>query len=168
MLVVKAPVMVEAYRLFRDPVKNTERYPTWLNNAFIDGSVHLSDAYSDHIGCIRTLEGIMRINDGDYIIRGVDNELYPCKPGIFDKTYTHASERYNQKDILRSHYDKGVLFGYLEVCRKINDLIEQGALNVREPFGPLDPEMFLQVGMLSIVSDTITLQYEGNATYGGG
>lgn len=36
---------------------------------------------------IRTLEGEMKANVGDYIIKGVDGEFYPCKPDIFDKTY---------------------------------------------------------------------------------
>ena len=36
---------------------------------------------------IGTLEGEMEVNEGDWIIKGIDNELYPCKPNIFDKTY---------------------------------------------------------------------------------
>lgn len=36
---------------------------------------------------IRTLEGEMRANPGDYIIKGVKGEFYPCKQDIFTKTY---------------------------------------------------------------------------------
>ena len=36
---------------------------------------------------IETLEGVMRANIGDYIIKGVNGEFYPCKPDIFEKTY---------------------------------------------------------------------------------
>lgn len=36
---------------------------------------------------IRTLEGDMRAQKGDWIIIGVNGEQYPCKPDIFDKTY---------------------------------------------------------------------------------
>ena len=36
---------------------------------------------------IETLEGFMECKDGDWIITGVNGELYPCKPDIFDKTY---------------------------------------------------------------------------------
>ena len=36
---------------------------------------------------IKTLEGEMRADKGDWIIRGVNGELYPCKPDIFEKTY---------------------------------------------------------------------------------
>lgn len=36
---------------------------------------------------IKTLEGPLRVSPGDYIIRGVSGEHYPCKPDIFDQTY---------------------------------------------------------------------------------
>lgn len=36
---------------------------------------------------IPTLEGDMRASVGDYIIRGVNGEFYPCKPDVFEKTY---------------------------------------------------------------------------------
>ena len=36
---------------------------------------------------IQTLEGIMQADPGDYIIRGVKGEYYPCKPDIFEMTY---------------------------------------------------------------------------------
>lgn len=41
---------------------------------------------------IETLEGTMKANKGDYIIQGVNNEMYPCKPDIFTKTYEHYRE----------------------------------------------------------------------------
>ena len=36
---------------------------------------------------IDTLEGSMQVSKGDYIIKGVNGEFYPCKPDIFHKTY---------------------------------------------------------------------------------
>lgn len=36
---------------------------------------------------IETLEGTMRADEGDWIIKGVKGEFYPCKPDIFDATY---------------------------------------------------------------------------------
>ena len=41
---------------------------------------------------IYTLEGKMEAKDGDYIIKGVNGEFYPCKPDIFEKTYDLADE----------------------------------------------------------------------------
>ena len=36
---------------------------------------------------IKTLEGIMTANKGDWIIKGISNEFYPCRNDIFEKTY---------------------------------------------------------------------------------
>ena len=36
---------------------------------------------------IRTLEGNMSVSIGDYVIKGVQGEFYPCKPDIFEQTY---------------------------------------------------------------------------------
>lgn len=41
---------------------------------------------------IHTLEGTMAADPGDYIIRGVQGELYPCKPDIFEQTYEPVEE----------------------------------------------------------------------------
>lgn len=41
---------------------------------------------------IDTLEGSMKANIGDYIIKGVNGEFYPCKPNIFAKTYEEVTE----------------------------------------------------------------------------
>ncbi len=39
---------------------------------------------------VHTLEGDMKASVGDYIVTGVDGEKYPCKPDIFEKTYTQV------------------------------------------------------------------------------
>jgi hypothetical protein len=39
---------------------------------------------------INTLEGVMKADIGDYVIRGVQGEFYPCKPDIFAATYEAA------------------------------------------------------------------------------
>ena len=41
---------------------------------------------------IVTLEGVMSASPGDYIIRGVQGEFYPCKPDIFHSTYEHVED----------------------------------------------------------------------------
>lgn len=41
----------------------------------------------DHNAYISTLEGRMKCSPGDFIIKGVAGELYPCKPDIFEQTY---------------------------------------------------------------------------------
>ena len=48
----------------------------------------LKDGHINVYGCtVQTLEGKMHAKLGDYIIRGVNGEIYPCKPDIFTKTY---------------------------------------------------------------------------------
>jgi hypothetical protein len=41
---------------------------------------------------IKTLEGVMRAEFGDWIIKGMQGELYPCKPDIFEATYELAED----------------------------------------------------------------------------
>ena len=41
---------------------------------------------------INTLEGLMMANVGDYIIKGVQGEFYPCKPDIFEQTYEEVAD----------------------------------------------------------------------------
>jgi len=42
---------------------------------------------------IRTLEGVFRANAGDWIIKDVNGEYYPCKSEIFEKTYDRVDEK---------------------------------------------------------------------------
>jgi hypothetical protein len=57
--------------------------PEWLREDYEAGEV----LFLPHAVEIRTLEGTMRADHGDWIIRGVKGELYPCKPDIFEATY---------------------------------------------------------------------------------
>ena len=72
----KKPVVIEAIQWHGD---------TRALTLFLGGSGRF---YFDAKSLIiPTLEGDMRASLGDYIIRGVAGEFYPCKPDIFDKTY---------------------------------------------------------------------------------
>lgn len=75
----KKPVVIEACRFMIDSYM-----PDW----FVDNvSSGIIITHADGTCDIETLEGTMKANFGDYIIQGVDGELYPCKPDIFEKTY---------------------------------------------------------------------------------
>ena len=54
-------------------------------------SIRDEDKYNPYIK-IETLEGTMKASVGDYIIKGVNGEFYPCKPDIFEKTYEEVAE----------------------------------------------------------------------------
>jgi hypothetical protein len=41
---------------------------------------------------VQTLEGPLHVSDGDWIIRGVHNEIYPIKPDIFLATYERVED----------------------------------------------------------------------------
>jgi hypothetical protein len=83
----KKPVEIEAFEFYVDPI------PDWFMNKVSSNDITLRNCdykrYSiDEAYCeIKTLEGIMRGDGGDYIIKGVEGEIYPCKPNIFNKTY---------------------------------------------------------------------------------
>jgi hypothetical protein len=69
----KKPVVIEAWR-----VGSFDPRPDWAVFAYGNGVEY---------AIIRTLEGDMRAERGDWIIRGVKGEIYPCKPDIFAATY---------------------------------------------------------------------------------
>lgn len=78
----KKPVEVEAIRF----VNNTESLLEL--SEFVKQDIRIDYSHPTN-PClyIETLEGIMKASVGDYIIRGVHGEYYPCKPDIFAKTY---------------------------------------------------------------------------------
>lgn len=83
----KKPVVIEAFQLKENFMKigeNCNGVPDWAINAYDDGIIY----FDEKDKCfIKTLEGVHHASVGDYIIRGVGGELYPCKPEIFAKTY---------------------------------------------------------------------------------
>lgn len=83
----KKHVEVEAFQISMDTMSKRD-YPWWFADAIASGKVYQERNPDYPVECtIRTLEGEMNANLGDYIIKGVNGELYPCKPDIFDKTY---------------------------------------------------------------------------------
>ncbi len=62
--------------------------PKWLSEAFRNKTIYFVDMGESSVHLmIKTLEGQMRATPGDYIIRGIKGEIYPCKPDIFEATY---------------------------------------------------------------------------------
>lgn len=71
---LKKPIVVEAEQFF---VGN------YFNNGYLPEGV----VFSDGSFYIDTLEGRLRVLDGDWIITGIKGEKYPCKPDIFEASY---------------------------------------------------------------------------------
>lgn len=79
-LYTKIPVTIEAIQLTKDNYKKV------LD--FCNAKEKNADCNADgNDFLILTLEGTMHASIGDYIIKGVKGEFYPCKPDIFEQTY---------------------------------------------------------------------------------
>ena len=89
----KKPVVIEAMRFVTCSYSAMTEVARWCGG-LICSEAKASD-WTDvaYWLDIPTLEGVMKASPGDYIIRGVQGEFYPCKPNIFEDTYEvdHAS-----------------------------------------------------------------------------
>ena len=80
----KKPVIVEAVKFGVTP-RSQKIAREFVGKDWIDWELVGSKVISRPK--IKTLEGNMEVGQGDYIIKGVNGEFYPCKPDIFEKTY---------------------------------------------------------------------------------
>lgn len=99
---VKKPIEIEAFRFDGDMKdKDGEWYvPDWAVKAYENGTLFYKDAGELYV---KTLEGDLHVSVGDYVLRGVEGELYPCRADIFQKTYSRVQEP---------------VFGYCPYCGK--------------------------------------------------
>lgn len=94
----KKPIVVEAFK-WTGGQDQTED-PEWIVDCLWSGKVAIKTDREDFsiqgnlghkvVGVrmeIETLEGTMIAHPGDYIIKGIQGEIYPCKPDIFEQTY---------------------------------------------------------------------------------
>ena len=68
---------------------------------------------------IHTLEGNMEVSKGDYVIKGVKGEFYPCKPDIFQQTYESAETQKELEEAANKFavsYDQGTCDGIAQDC----------------------------------------------------
>ena len=72
----KKPVIVEAIKYDNENIGKVLRFC---------GELYYNPYDNEYY--VKTLEGHMKVTDGDYIIKGVKGEFYPCKPDIFEQTY---------------------------------------------------------------------------------
>ena len=108
----KKPVVFGAYCLM-----GNMGIPDWLHEALHNGTVGVEDG---GVMEIHTLEGTMRAEPTDWIIRGVKGEIYACKPDIFAATYTpeaaFAGDAGQSPD-----WRSGVPWEALEYCINVAD-----------------------------------------------
>lgn len=80
-----APVVIKAVQFDGSNVAEIESFVN-------DGSLEVTTFYCCETPCaysldIHTLEGKMHVSEGDYIIKGLRGEFYPCKPDVFKEKY---------------------------------------------------------------------------------
>lgn len=80
----KKPVVVEAFR-------TSAQTSPWDIQQFCEGNLIINP--DENKMWVITLEGNMLVTIGDYIVKGVNGEFYPCKPDVFDKTYNIVDNR---------------------------------------------------------------------------
>lgn len=94
----KKPVVIEAFQMTKARRESNAEWPNWLHMAWNlpfseEGAVSCED-FPNSKGTdrlvIRTKEGVMTVGWNDFIIQGVQGELYACKPDIFAATYEPA------------------------------------------------------------------------------
>ena len=88
MIYEKKPVRIEAIQFKRDCFEDIKKFVGEAAVNFRTERCIGGKSYCD----IETLEGTMTATEGDYIIKGVHGEFYPCKPNIFKETYVLVGE----------------------------------------------------------------------------
>ena len=78
----KKPVVIEAIQFTGDNFFEIARFIGHKEDVLSNLELHSTDC-----PIIKTLEGDMHTSKGDWIIKGVQGEFYPCKPDIFEQTY---------------------------------------------------------------------------------
>lgn len=81
----KKPVVIEAEQWFKgnNPLECMTPYP--------ELTIEYHPSYKGFY-YIKTLEGNHHVSDGDWVIKGVQGEFYPCKPDIFEQTYEKVED----------------------------------------------------------------------------
>lgn len=90
---IKRPVEIEAIKLKESNILDVLAFVEDKNYSELsvqgknEWDKFITIAKKDKSLYVKTLEGNMKASFGDYIIKGVAGEFYPCKPDIFEKTY---------------------------------------------------------------------------------
>ncbi len=84
----KKPVVIEAVQWNGMNLSEIQKFAEGVTSVtFHDEAWLLNECPVGVELTIRTLEGDLKASRGDYIIKGVQGEFYPCKPDIFEQTY---------------------------------------------------------------------------------
>lgn len=112
----KKPVVIEAFRLNERGLVAED----WFWDAVTRNDI-ITHCFGKHEPCpawceIKTPEGTMIANAGDYIIQDTHGEIYPCKADIFQKTYTEDKPKTNA-DRIRAMSDEDLAYILGKFCK---------------------------------------------------
>jgi len=125
----KKPIPIEARQI---TVENADELSYWCS-----GHVDVNILTAEKFIKIYTLEGIMTGNLGDYIIKGVKGEFYPCRADIFEETYEEHVERKDDYHV------------------QVIDFVEQpdGSAIMNFEMGRGAMKTFAEIGLLKVLTD---------------
>lgn len=86
----KKPVVIEAKK-YDGTMESARSIAAWAHEGCPPEANAVISVSVGQCLTVRTLEGMMTASAGDYIIKGVNGEFYPCKPDVFEKSYEPVS-----------------------------------------------------------------------------
>lgn len=88
----KKPVEIEAM-YYTGSEESANEIIQWMQSHGEYASLGNTGVDGVKVVAIHTLEGVMAASPGDMVVRGVEDEFYPCKPSVFEQTYEAVPER---------------------------------------------------------------------------
>lgn len=151
----KKPVEIEAFQYDGDFMNKDGYYyvPEWAVNANLEGILYFENGEL----FVNTLEGKHHANVGDYIIKGVKGELYPCKPDIFEMTYEAVEERKECESENKEKLNKILIRCdgkdiIINTIRNVSDIARLLEWNIRLDILTLDKKILVDEGFKNEVS----------------
>lgn len=93
------PLVIEAYQMTSENRNAFSFWPEWLQKAYLEksfrdiGSVFLTNPVNTNgTLSIRTSDGCVIVHNGDYIIQGVNGNIFSLEPDVFEATYEPVEE----------------------------------------------------------------------------
>lgn len=114
----KKPKIIDAFQMTLERRWDNSEWPMWMHEAWnrepgegciwIDPKAPIAEGHKSAAELVcGTLEGVCHISWGDYIIQGIQGEIYPCKPDIFADSYESVEEsKYKTGEIADATFDK--------------------------------------------------------------
>ena len=142
----KKPVVIEAIQLTAETVQECYDFVGAKGN-FPECGMGIDPA--DGQFKITTLEGVHTASVGDWIIKGVNGEFYPCKPDIFEKTYDSEVTTFKERLIKEQE----------ELNDKIVKLYEFGSTEKFKELDPIHQQLLvIQSGSMATYNETLKLR----------